>query len=116
MLSATPVELKPYLESGKVKPLAVTGGERSPQLPAVPTIPETLPSPSGVTYNGTLAPARTPGDVIDALSRELRAAERSPEFLERLSRLGAEPLVNTPAEIARIIGAEHVRVRARLRR
>src|SRR6267378_973480 len=106
MLSATPVELKPYLESGKVKPLAVTGRERSPQLPAVPTIAETLPSPPVVTYNGLLAPARTPGDIIDALSRELMAAERSPEFLERLSRLGAEPLVNTPAEFARIIAAD----------
>ena len=106
MLSATPVELKPYLESGKVKPLAVTGGERSPQLPAVPTIAETLPSPPVVTYNGLLAPAHTPGDIVDALSRELMAAERSPEFLERLSRLGAEPLVNTPAEFARIIAAD----------
>jgi tripartite-type tricarboxylate transporter receptor subunit TctC len=72
----------------------------------VPTIAETLPSPPVVTYNGLLAPARTPGDIVDALSRELMAAERSPEFLERLSRLGAEPLVNTPAEFARIIAAD----------
>src|SRR5712672_2882184 len=76
MLSATPVELKPYLESGKVKPLAVTGRERSPQLPAVPTIAETLPSPPVVTYNGLLAPARTPGDIVDALSRAPMAADR----------------------------------------
>jgi len=106
MLSATPVELKPYLESGKMKPLAVTGRERSPQLPSVPTVAETLPSPSVVTYNGLLAPARTPGDIVDALSRELMAAERSPEFLGRLARLGAEPLVNTPADFARIIATD----------
>src|SRR3979409_2645290 len=109
MLSATPVELKPYPEPGKEKPLAVTGRERStPRPPAWPPWAESRPSPPVVTYNGLLAPARTPGDIIDALSRELMAAERSPEFLERLSRLGGEPLVNTPAEFARIIAADTV--------
>jgi len=77
MLSATPVELKPYLESGKVKPLAVTGRERSPQLPAVPTIARPLPSPPVVTYNAA-APARTPGDIVDALSREVHGGGAQP--------------------------------------
>src|SRR6516225_4530870 len=60
MLSASPVEVKPYFESGKVKPLAVTSTERSAQLPGVPTVGETLKSPAVVTYEGVLAPGRTP--------------------------------------------------------
>jgi tripartite-type tricarboxylate transporter receptor subunit TctC len=103
MLSPTPVELKPYLESGKVKPLAVTSAERSKQLPNVPTITETLNSRPVVTYNGLLAPAKTPDDVITAISREIMKAEQSPEFLERLAKIGAEPIVTTPADFARII-------------
>lgn len=106
MLSATPVELKPYLESGKVKPLAVTSRERSKQLPGVPTIVETLASPPVITINGLVAPARTPQEAIDALSREIIAAEKSQDFIDRLTRLGAEPIVTTPDEFAKIIAAD----------
>jgi tripartite-type tricarboxylate transporter receptor subunit TctC len=111
MLSATPVELKPYLESGKVKPLAVTSAERSSQLPNVPTIAETLKSPPVVTYNGLLAPGRTPPEIIEAMSRELIAAEKSPEFRDRLSKIGVEPVANTPAQFAKIIADDTERWR-----
>ena len=106
MLSATPVELKPYLESGRVKPLAVTGAARSKQLPNVPTVAETLASPPVVTYNGLFAPARTPDEIIRALSREFLTAEKGSEFQERLVKVGVEPLVNTPEEFAKIIAED----------
>ena len=111
MLSATPVELKPYLESGKIKPLAVTSAERSKQLPNVPTIAETLASTSVVTYNGLFAPAKTSDEIIQTISREIIAAEKSPEFQERLLKVGVEPLVNTPEEFAKIIAADANRSR-----
>ena len=103
MLSASPVEIKPYLDSGKIKPLAISGRERSKQLPGVPTIGETLASPPVITINGLVAPARVPQEVVDTLSREILAAEKSPEFLDRLNKIGAEPVVSTPAEFAKII-------------
>jgi tripartite-type tricarboxylate transporter receptor subunit TctC len=106
MLSASPVELKPYLESGKVKPLAVTSAARSRQLPNVSTIAETLKSPPVVTYNGLLAPARTPDDIVAAILRELKAPDKSAAFQERLAKVGAEPIVSTPEEFARIIAAD----------
>jgi len=106
MASATPVELKPYLESGKVKPLAVTGTTRSKHLPNVPTVLETLKSPPVVTYNGLLAPARTPQDIIDAMSRELVAAGKDAEFVDRLLKAGLEPILGTPDEFAKIIAAD----------
>jgi tripartite-type tricarboxylate transporter receptor subunit TctC len=106
MLSASPVEIKPYLESGKVKPLAVTGPVRSKQLPGVPTIGEILAIPPVITINGLVAPAGTPQEAIDTLSREILAAEKSPDFLDRLDKIGAEPIVSTPAEFAKIIAAD----------
>ena len=106
MLSASPVELKPYLESGKVKPLAVTSAARSRQLSNVPTIAETLKSPPVVTYNGLLGPARTPDDIVAAILRELNAPDKSAAFQERLAKVGAEPILSTPEEFARIIAAD----------
>ena len=106
MLSASPVEVKPYLGSGKVKPLAVTGTSRSKQLPGVPTVVETLKSPAVITINGLVAPARVPQEVIDTLSREIIAAEKSADFVDRIDKLGAEPIVSTPAEFAAIIAKD----------
>ncbi len=106
MLSASPVEIKPYLNSGKVKPLAVTGPARSSQLPGVPTIVETLESPPVITINGLVAPANVPQEVVDILSREIVAAEKSADFAKRIETLGAEPIVSTPAEFAKIIARD----------
>jgi tripartite-type tricarboxylate transporter receptor subunit TctC len=103
MLSASPVEVKPYLNSGKIKPLAVTGRERSKQLPGVPTIAETLASPPVITINGLVASARVPQEIVDLLSREILAAEKSAEFTARIDTLGAEPVATTPTEFAKII-------------
>jgi tripartite-type tricarboxylate transporter receptor subunit TctC len=104
MLSATPVELKPYLESNRVKALGVTSLQRSTQLPDVPAVSETVKnSPPIVTYNGLLAPGRTPQAIVDMLSKELIATAKTPEFRERLSRIGVESVDNTAAQFAKMI-------------
>ena len=115
MLAASPVELRPYFGTDTVKLLAVTGAKRSRYLPDVPAVAEQFPAPEVVTWNGLLAPARTPGDVIDALSREIGAAGRSPEFQKRLTDLGVDPQFNTPDEFARIIATDHDRWRGIIR-
>jgi len=106
MISSSPVELKPYLESGKFKPLAVTGSVRSQQLPNVATIGETLKSPPVVTYNGLLAPGRTPDDIVVAIAHALSTPDRRVEFQERLVKVGAEPIVSTLDEFAKIIALD----------
>ena len=111
LLSATPVETKAYLASGKVKFLAISSAERSPQFPDLPTIRETLNSPPVITIHGLLAPAKTPRDIVDAIGREVAAAENTPEFRERLVKIGVEPAINTPEEFAAIIAAETARWR-----
>jgi len=111
MMAATPVETKGYLGSGKVKFLAVTGANPSPQLPGVPTVNETLPSPPTETTHGILAPAKTPPDIVTAIAREIATAEKTPEFRERLQRIGVEPALKTSAEFADIIAADTARWR-----
>jgi tripartite-type tricarboxylate transporter receptor subunit TctC len=115
MVAASPVELRPYFGTDTVKLLAVTGAKRSRYLPDVPAVSEQFPAPQVVTWNGLLAPARTPPDVIDALSRAISAAERSPEFQKRLTNLGVDPEFNTPDEFARIIATDHDRWRGIIR-
>ena len=86
--------------------------QRSPQLPDVPTIAETVKgAPPVVTYNGLLAPGKTPQAIVDALSKELIAAEKSAEFREKLTRVGVEPVANTPEQFAKIIADDTERWR-----
>ena len=109
MLSASPVELKPFIGSDKVKPLGVSAKQRSRYLPDVPTISETLPTPTVATYNGLLAPKGTPQEIIDLISAEMVAAAKSPEFLDKLAKIGVEPGGTTPQEMAAEIAADSER-------
>jgi tripartite-type tricarboxylate transporter receptor subunit TctC len=107
MLAASPVELKPYLESGKVKVLAVVDTKPSPFLPGVPVVTETLKDcPPAVTYNGLLGPKGIPQEAVDVLSREMVAARNSNEFKQRFSNAGLLPLLTTPDEFAKIFAAD----------
>lgn len=106
MVSATPIELKPFIGTGNVKLLASSGPERSSLLPNVPTIAESYQGYSVLTWNGVLAPAKTPQPIIDSLSRVIMAAERSPEFRAKLTQLGVDPVVQTPGAFSKQIAIE----------
>jgi len=107
MLAASPVELKPFLESGKVKVLAVVDNKPSPFLPGIPLVTETLKDcPPAVTYNGLLGPKGVPQEVVDTLSRELVAAGQSAEFKQRFSNVGLLPLLTTSDEFTKIFAAD----------
>jgi tripartite-type tricarboxylate transporter receptor subunit TctC len=103
MVSASPVELMPHLGSGKVKPLGISSAKRSSHMPNVPTISETLPSPYVATYNGILAPKGTPNEVVDLVSKAVVAAVKTPEFADKLLKVGVEPFGSTPQEMAATI-------------
>jgi tripartite-type tricarboxylate transporter receptor subunit TctC len=106
MLSASPVELKPFIGSDKVKPLGISSKERSRHLPNVPTISETLPSPYVATYNGILAPKGTPQEIVDQISSIVVAAVKTDDFSGKLLNVGVEPSGSTPAEMAMVIATD----------
>ncbi len=97
----------PHIKSGKVRPLAVTGAQRSKLAPELPTIAESgLPGYNASGWYGLVAPAATPKDIIARLNTEVVRILRLPDVVERLSSLGAEPAGNTPEQFGAFIRAE----------
>jgi len=115
MMCPSPVELRPFLEKGDVKPLAVTDDKRTPLVPGVPAVTEFVASPPVITWNGILAPAKAPQVVIDTLSREIMAANQDPAFRDRLVKLGVDPVVHTPAAFAKLLLEDYERWRVIVR-
>ncbi|MEI6318367.1 MAG: tripartite tricarboxylate transporter substrate binding protein [Pseudomonadota bacterium] len=98
-------EIVPQARAGRVRALAVSGLKRSPQLPEVPTVIEQgHPGFHAFTWNGILAPAKTPPGVVARLAKEIAAAVRDPGVIRRLDAIGVEPLGNSPAEFAKVLG------------
>ncbi len=97
----------PHIKAGKLRPLAVTTGKRSSALPEVPTLAEAGLAGFDIgTWFGVLAPAATPAAVTTKLSDAMRQVIASPEFRARMAEIGAEPVGNTPDQMARQIREE----------
>ena len=94
------------VKAGRVRALGVGSKERVPAMPEVPPIAETVPGYEARGWNGILAPAGTPKPIIDRLHRELVAIVRSADFGQILTREGATPIGNTPAEFDKVIRAD----------
>jgi tripartite-type tricarboxylate transporter receptor subunit TctC len=92
MVSATPVELKPFIDGGKLKFIASSGARRSELMPNVPAIAEVYAGHDVETWNGIVAPSGTPPEIIDALAQEITMAEDDPGFTARLKTLGVDPV------------------------
>ena len=96
----------PHIRAGKLRALAVTGTKRAAVLPEVPTAQEAGVLVAYEAWNGMLAPAATPPQIIARLNREIARAVASPEVNQRLSGLGYDPVTNTPGEFAALIAAD----------
>ena len=97
----------PFIKEGKLKALAVTTDKRSSALPNVPTLQEAgVPHIAIGTWFGLLAPAATPKAVVARLNTELVKIIQSPEFRKQMADIGAEPIGNTPDDMARQIREE----------
>ena len=98
------------IKEGKVRALAVTGPQRSPLLPELPTVAEAaLPGYEAVLHYGIVAPAGTPRPIIDKLNAALTAALAQADVRERIVADGAELLSTTPEEYAADIDREETK-------
>ena len=97
---------QPLIKAGKLRAIAVTGPQRSPAAPDVPTVAETLPGYSMTSWIGVFAPAGTPRPIVDRLQREIAHALADPRVKEQLQSQAAEPVASTPDEFARFTAEE----------
>jgi tripartite-type tricarboxylate transporter receptor subunit TctC len=97
----------PQVQSGKLKAIAQTGLKRSPAMPDVPTVAESgLPGFEVSVWNGLMAPAGTPADVIAKLNTEIKQVIESPDFKQRLATQGYEPIWSTPEQFGQRISSD----------
>jgi tripartite-type tricarboxylate transporter receptor subunit TctC len=98
----------PYLKSGQLKALAVTGGSRSSILPDLPTVAEAgLPGYQANTWYGLYGPAGLPAPIVERINRATREAAKAPTVRERLSSQGLEVADTSPAEFAAFQQSEY---------
>ena len=96
-----------HIKAGKLRALAVTGAQRSPAVPDVPTIAESgFPGFEATAWYGVLAAARTPKTIVNRLHDEIVRALALPDVKERLNNVGFELVGGTPDEFAAFIKSE----------
>jgi len=103
--------LLPHIESGKFRALAVTGTKRLSILPNVPTMIEAgVPNYNMSTWFGFFAPAGTPAEIVNKLSREIGTALKSAGFNQKFTSQGFEAAPSTPEEFGAQIRADRARL------
>ena len=97
----------PHIKSGAARGLAVTGAQRSPVLPGLPTVAESgLPDYEVSAWFGIFAPAGLPQPVAQRLNAEFVKVMQQPDLKQRLAGLGADPLTSTPEQFSSYLRSE----------
>ena len=92
-------EVIPYIQGGRLRPIAVSGAQRAPKLPEVPTVGETLPGFAFEGFIGIAGPAAMPAEVLKRLNAAANKALQEPEVKNRLLDLGLGIGGGTPDQL-----------------
>ncbi|HEU0200544.1 MAG TPA: tripartite tricarboxylate transporter substrate binding protein [Burkholderiaceae bacterium] len=111
MFFGTAAAVSTFVDSGKLRAIAVTTPEPSAAFKGVPAIAETVPGYSVESWYGLYAPAGTPPEVIKKLHEAAKKAARSPEFAKKIEHEGLVVTASDPAELDRYVKAEEARWR-----
>lgn len=96
----------PYVQSGKIRALAVTSLERSQQLPGVPTVAQTLQGYEVTSFSGFAAPRGTPPAIITRLNRDMGVILEQPDIRKRFTDLGGSITPTSPDQFGRHVASE----------
>ena len=89
-----------HVRAGKLKALGVATERRIASLPGTPTVAETLPGFVSIAWFGVVAPPKTPAAITERFSAAIAEAAKLPDVQKRLADLSADPVANTPAQMA----------------
>jgi len=110
LIITSPISAGAHMNAGRVRALAVTGTERNPRLPDLPTIADTVPGYEISQTWGIVVPAGTPAPVVKRLSDEIMKAMSLPDVKERVANTGAVPAGDTPAQFEAFMTRERQRL------
>jgi len=96
----------PHIRSGGVRALAIMSAKRTPALPDVPAINETVAGLEVTPWTAVGVPSGTPVEIIQRLNREINAGLNDPSIRTRMGEVGGVPLIYTPAELRALIASD----------
>ena len=96
----------PYIKAGRLRALAVLGGKRSPLLPGVATVGETVPGYELTNWFGMTVPAATPPDLVNKLYADVSKVLQQADFREKIAGMGADVVGSTPAQFGTFMKSE----------
>jgi len=99
----TSASVLPQVRAGRLRALATTGAQRSPALPALPTVAESVPGYEASLWYGLVGPARMPADIVQRLNTEIVAVLKQPQVHERFAGEGVDVRFDRPEEFAELI-------------
>ena len=96
----------PHVKDGRLRALGVTSAKRTPLAPDLPPISDVLPGYESTTWFGLFGPKGLPADVVTRVNTAANQVLKDPEVIDKLTRLGIEPVGGTPAQFTAMLGAE----------
>ena len=110
MMFDSTIAIMPHIKSGKVRPIAISGAQRSPLLPDVPTFAEAgVAGIESYAWYGLFAPAKTPKDVVAKINAEAIKVMKGPEFTKIRGETGSDFVGDTPENFNKFVQAEATR-------
>jgi tripartite-type tricarboxylate transporter receptor subunit TctC len=95
-----------FVKAGKLIVIAVTGAKRSPALPDIPAVAETVPGYEYSVWHGIAAPKGTPAGVVDKLNGEINKVLVDPKIYQRFAEVGGTAMGGSPADYGNLIASE----------
>jgi len=106
MTFGTSLSVVPHVRSGRLRALATTGAQRSPALPDLPTVAETVPGYEASLWYGFVGPAHMPPQIVRKLNAEIVGVLKLPDVRERLAGQGVDVHSSTPEEFAKLLSSD----------